>query len=116
MTDFDIEVTPKATQKALEFIAQEASIDGISVNDYMLRLSIEGGGCSGLRYNLFLEKVKNENDIALKKGDLSVVVDHVSQMYLNGVKLDYFEGMQGGFKITNPNESGSCGCGHSFNI
>lgn len=80
-----------------------------------LRISVTSGGCSGLQYSMALEETANGDDVILACGKVQVFVDPLSAPYLNGVKVDFLDGMEGsGFKFENPNAQNSCGCGSSF--
>ena len=104
-----LEMTDRAVSKVKELLAAESK-DG-----YGLRVAIHGGGCSGFQYGLTFENSERDNDNVLDIHGLRVFVDAMSGMYLDGVKIDYVETLEGsGFKIDNPNSSGTCGCGHSF--
>ncbi len=104
-----IEVTPQAIAKVKQLLVSE------SKEGYGLRVAIQGGGCSGFQYGLTFDNTQRPNDEVLEFDGLKVFVDAMSQMYLQGAKIDYLETLQGaGFKIDNPNSSGTCGCGHSF--
>ena len=104
-----IELTPQAVSKVKQLLASE------NKEGFGLRVAIQGGGCSGFQYGLTFEDTQRPNDQVLEVDGLKVFVDAMSQMYLQGVKIDYLETLQGsGFKIDNPNSSGTCGCGHSF--
>ena len=84
---------------------------------FALRVAVRGGGCSGFEYGLTFENEHGENDSVMEFGDLKVFVDAMSNMYLDGVKIDYLDSLQGaGFKIENPKATGTCGCGHSFSL
>ena len=116
MADF-LRISDKAVEKALKFIAEQAKEENTPIEKYCLRIYVEGGGCAGFQYGLSIDKVKNETDTIVKKGNLEVVVDAMSAMYLQGSEIDFVDGLYGsGFKIINPNASGSCGCGHSFSF
>src|SRR5262245_25779457 len=83
----------------------------------VLRVAIQGGGCSGFQYGLGFDSGAAEGDVELELGGVRVVVDPFSVPYLRGVTIDYLEGLQeSGFKIENPNAVSSCGCGHSFQV
>jgi iron-sulfur cluster assembly accessory protein len=80
-----------------------------------LRISVTGGGCSGLQYAMALEEAARDDDVVLACGAVSVFVDPLSAPYLNGVTVDFQDSMDGsGFKFQNPNAQNSCGCGSSF--
>ena len=84
---------------------------------YGLRVAVKGGGCSGFQYGLTWENEQKENDSILEFNGLRVFVDAMSNLYLDGVQIDYVDGLvDSGFKIENPNATGTCGCGHSFNV
>lgn len=104
-----LEMTDRAVTKVKELLAAE------SKEGYGLRVAIHGGGCSGFQYGLTFENQERDNDNVMEMNGLKVFVDAMSGMYLDGVKIDYVETLEGsGFKIDNPNSTGTCGCGHSF--
>jgi iron-sulfur cluster assembly protein len=106
-----LEMTDRAVSKVKELLAAESK-DGFG-----LRVAIHGGGCSGFQYGLTFENNQKENDNVMEIDGLKVFVDAMSGMYLDGVKIDYVETLEGsGFKIENPNSTGTCGCGHSFQV
>ncbi len=107
-----VHLTPKATEEVLKFMAAEK----VAVETGGLRISVLPGGCSGFKYSLNIEEAALEDDIVLEIGQIKVFVDGFSLPYLNGVKIDYLSSMQGsGFAFENPNATGGCGCGTSFN-
>jgi iron-sulfur cluster assembly accessory protein len=104
-----LQLTDKAVAKVKELVAAE------NKSGYGLRVAIHGGGCSGFQYSLTFENEERANDQIIECEGLKVYVDAMSGMYLDGVKIDYIDSLDGsGFKIDNPNSSGTCGCGHSF--
>jgi len=104
-----LQLTDKAVTKVKQLLEKESK-DG-----YGLRVAVKGGGCSGFTYALNFENEQRPNDQVLEFGGLRVYVDAMSGLYLDGVNIDYVESLEGsGFKIENPNSSGTCGCGHSF--
>jgi iron-sulfur cluster assembly accessory protein len=104
-----LQLTDKAVTKVKQLLEKESK-DG-----YGLRVAVKGGGCSGFTYALNFENEQRPNDQVLEFGGLRVFVDAMSGLYLDGVNIDYVESLEGsGFKIENPNSSGTCGCGHSF--
>ena len=83
----------------------------------VLRVAIQGGGCSGFEYALGFDRGAQEGDHEFECEGVSVVVDPFSAPYLMGARVDYLETIQeAGFKIENPNAASSCGCGHSFQV
>jgi iron-sulfur cluster assembly protein len=82
-----------------------------------LRLSVSDGGCSGLRYVLALENEPQPEDLTYEVEGVRVFVDRKSAPYLNGMQLDFVDGLHGaGFKFLNPNADRTCGCGSSFSV
>jgi iron-sulfur cluster assembly protein len=83
----------------------------------VLRIAIQGGGCSGFEYALGFDRGAQAGDAVLEFHDVTVVVDQFSAPYLQGSTIDFLEGLQeSGFKIENPNAVSACGCGHSFQV
>jgi iron-sulfur cluster assembly protein len=83
----------------------------------VLRLAIQGGGCSGFQYGLGFDAGSAEGDIELELEGVRVVVDPFSAPYLRGATIDFLNSIEeSGFKIDNPNAATSCGCGHSFTV
>jgi len=81
-----------------------------------LRISVKGGGCSGLSYNMDFDS-KQEKDHEFEVGGVKVFCDPKSYLYVNGLTLDYLDAlMNGGFKFINPNATGTCSCGESFKV
>ena len=82
-----------------------------------LRVAIVGGGCSGMSYKLDFDSITNDKDKIFTFGDVTVVVDPKSYLFLKGMTLDFSAGLNGrGFEFSNPNASKSCGCGSSFAV
>jgi iron-sulfur cluster assembly protein len=103
------------TDKALARIRVAIVKEGISPEEGGLRLGVQGGGCSGLSYNIRFDTQPRERDRVFQFGDVRVFVDPKSFIYLHGMILDYQETLiQQGFVFVNPNASKSCGCGTSF--
>ncbi len=83
----------------------------------VLRVAIQGGGCSGFEYALGFDRGAQTGDLELEFHGVTVVVDPFSAPYLQGSTIDFLEGLQeSGFKIENPNATSACGCGHSFQV
>jgi iron-sulfur cluster assembly protein len=103
------------TEKALTKVRSAMAKEGISAEQGGLRLGVQGGGCSGLSYNVRFDTQPRERDRIFQFSDIRVFVDPKSFIYLNGMTLDYQETlMQQGFVFVNPQASKSCGCGTSF--
>jgi len=110
MVDEIFIITDVAAQKIDEFALK-------TNNRPLLRVALEGGGCSGFLYNFSFEESALGDDVVFTKGAVSVVVDPLSLMYLMGSTLDYTESLSGsGFVLHNTNFKASCGCGKSFGI
>ncbi len=83
--------------------------------DLKLRVFVTGGGCSGFQYGFTFDEVANEDDTALEKNGVTLLIDPMSYQYLVGAEIDYTEGLEGAqFVIKNPNATSTCGCGSSF--
>ena len=107
-----LSLTPTAASKILELMAEEPEGDAT-----VLRVAIQGGGCSGFQYGLGFDRDAVEGDIESEQHGVRVVVDPFSAPYLQGATVDFINGLQeSGFKIENPNAVASCGCGHSFQV
>lgn len=105
----------EVTDKALERIRSAMAKEQVSPETGGLRLGVQGGGCSGLTYNIRFDSKPRERDRVFDYDGVRVFVDPKSFIYLNGMILDYQEGlMQQGFLFRNPNATKSCGCGTSF--
>lgn len=105
-----IELTPKAIEN-IKRIKLEQKI----TEEKILRVSVVGGGCSGLSYKLSFDIPDGVNDRLFTFGDVKVAVDQRSYLVLNGMTIDFTDGLEGsGFVFTNPNASKTCGCGTSF--
>jgi iron-sulfur cluster assembly protein len=110
--DTVITLTPTAASKIKQLMAEEPEGE-IAV----LRVAIQGGGCSGFQYGLGFDRAAIEGDLEFEQHGVHVVVDPFSAPYLRGAVVDFLEGLQeSGFKIENPNAVASCGCGHSFQV
>ena len=93
-------------------MAEEADGDSL-----VLRVAIQGGGCSGFQYGLGFDAGAAEGDVELVLEEIPVVVDPFSAPYLRGTTIDFLNTIEeSGFKIDNPNAVSSCGCGHSFQV
>jgi iron-sulfur cluster assembly accessory protein len=107
-----VSLTPVAAAKVKALMAEEPDGDTL-----VLRLAIQGGGCSGFQYGLGFDSGSAEGDIELDLEGVRVVVDPFSAPYLRGATIDFLNTIEeSGFKIDNPNAAASCGCGHSFTV
>jgi iron-sulfur cluster assembly protein len=103
-------VTEAAASKIKQLMAEEQDVS-------VLRVAIQGGGCSGFQYGLGFDRGAVEGDHELELHGVRVVVDPFSAPYLSGSTIDWLDGLQeSGFKIDNPQAVSSCGCGHSFQV
>jgi len=83
----------------------------------MLRVSVEGGGCSGFQYKFDMERAKADDDLVIARDGAVVLIDPVSVNYMAGSEIDFVEDLIGAsFKVKNPNATASCGCGTSFSL
>ncbi len=109
----DLNITDRAAAQIGKIIASEQAVDG----ELMLRIAVNGGGCSGFQYGFSLDDEVTGDDRVFSHGGVKVVVDEMSLELLDGAEIDYVTEMIGAaFKINNPNASSSCGCGSSFAI
>jgi iron-sulfur cluster assembly accessory protein len=101
------------TAKAVEMV--RAAIEQEGLAGHGIRVGVAGGGCSGFQYTMDFENDPKDGDVVLDQNGLKLFVDPMSAMYLQGVTVDYVQGLQGaGFKFINPNAKNTCGCGSSF--
>ena len=104
-----IKVSPSAAQKVSSLLTRQNRPQGV------LRVSVVGGGCSGLQYKMDLQDAPASRDILVESSGIRVVVDPKSALYVTGSELDYIDALtDGGFKVKNPNAATSCSCGESF--
>ena len=109
----DLTITPKAAEQ-LRTVAVTEQID---LENMLLRVSVIPGGCSGLTYELGWEKQPQAGDAQVSAGGFAVVVDQRSRLYLDGVELDFSDGLEGkGFHFSNPQAARTCACGESFGL
>lgn len=101
-------VTDRAARRIAEILRGEAA-------DSVLRVAVEGGGCSGFQYRFDIEPGGAPDDIVIEKAGAKVVIDPVSLQYLTGSRIDFVDELIGAaFRVDNPNATASCGCGTSF--
>ena len=90
-------------------------IDDEGNPELKLRVFVSGGGCSGFQYGFTFDEVTNDDDTAMEKNGVTLLIDAMSYQYLVGAEIDYTEGVEGAqFVIKNPNATSTCGCGSSF--
>ncbi|MBL8438017.1 MAG: iron-sulfur cluster insertion protein ErpA [Zoogloeaceae bacterium] len=103
--------TDSAANKVRELIEEEGNAE------LKLRVFVTGGGCSGFQYGFTFDEVVNDDDTALEKNGVTLLIDPMSYQYLVGAEIDYSEGLEGSqFVIRNPNATSTCGCGSSFSV
>src|ERR1044071_2759721 len=103
-----IKVTESAARRVTTLLQKQGRPMGV------LRVSVVGGGCSGLQYKMDLQDNPANRDFLVETSGVRVVVDPKSALYVTGSELDYLDALQGGFKVKNPNAATSCSCGESF--
>ena len=102
------------TERAARRIGQILKSEG---DGAMLRISVEGGGCSGFQYRFDVERTRADDDLLIARDGAVVVVDPASVPFLAGSEVDFVDDLIGAsFRVTNPNATASCGCGTSFSI
>jgi iron-sulfur cluster assembly accessory protein len=106
-----MKLSDTAAVKVKELLQREAP----EQVDLALRVAVQPGGCSGLRYALYFDDQIKETDQTTEFGDVRVVIDKMSAPYLSGAEIDYVDTLQqSGFTINNPNAQSTCACGDSF--
>ena len=105
-----IKVTERAARRIGEILRHESP-------GAMLRVSVEGGGCSGFQYRFDIERARAADDVVIERDGATVLVDQVSIGYLAGSEIDFVDDLIGAsFRVNNPHATASCGCGTSFSI
>ena len=106
----NVTVTERAVRRIGEILAREP-------NGTMLRVSVEGGGCSGFQYKFDMEQAQAPDDVLIGREGAHVLIDQISLGYLSGSEIDFVDDLIGAsFRINNPNAKASCGCGTSFTL
>ena len=109
-TGMKVDVTDAAAKRIAAIVAKETGKTA-------LRVSVEGGGCSGFSYKFDLVDGRNEDDVAIVRDGATVLIDELSLVYMGGSVIDFVDDLMGqSFQIKNPNAVASCGCGTSFSI
>jgi len=104
----NVTVSERAARKIGEILSREPT-------GTMLRVSVEGGGCSGFQYKFGTERAKADDDIVIERAGATVLIDPVSLDYMAGAEIDFVDDLIGSaFKVNNPKATASCGCGTSF--
>jgi iron-sulfur cluster assembly accessory protein len=107
--DVDLTLTESAIEQVKKLMARDQR------QGYGLRVAVADGGCSGYSYKLDFDNQQKSEDLILERNGVKVYVDRASVPYLAGTVIDFATGLYGGgFKFTNPNATGTCGCGTSF--
>lgn len=110
MTETPVTLSESAARRISEIVAGEPS-------NKLLRVSVEGGGCSGFQYKFDLVAESEPDDLVIERAGAKVLIDPVSVDYLAGSEIDFVDDLIGSsFKINNPNATAGCGCGTSFTI
>jgi iron-sulfur cluster assembly accessory protein len=110
MTTKHLSVSERAARRIARILEAEP-------HGSMLRISVEGGGCSGFQYRFAFDTARNPDDVAVTSQGATVLVDETSLELMGGAELDYVEDLIGSaFKINNPNAVAACGCGTSFTV
>ena len=105
-----VTVSPRAAARIAKILAKEPA-------GAMLRVAVNGGGCSGFQYDFSIDTSRNDNDLAIEKDGVTVLVDETSLEFMRGAEIDFADELIGAaFKINNPNATASCGCGTSFSV
>ncbi|MBI4392677.1 MAG: iron-sulfur cluster assembly accessory protein [Euryarchaeota archaeon] len=108
-THVDLNITPKASEELKKLMTAQGKAD------QALRVSVLPGGCSGFQYGLSFAAAPSDGEVVIEQAGVKLIVHEQDVEILNGIKLDYIDTlMGGGFKISNPNATESCGCGKSF--
>ncbi len=106
----NVTISESAAKRIGSILAKEGE-------DAMLRVSVEGGGCSGFQYKFDIAREKAADDTLVTREGARVVIDETSGQFLNGAEIDYVDDLIGAsFRVNNPNASASCGCGTSFSV
>src|SRR3954471_18010132 len=105
-----VEMTDRAARRIQEIMAAEPA-------GSMLRISVNGGGCSGFQYAFDVDRSAQDDDVVVERDGARVLVDAVSLQYMDGSVIDFVDDLMGqSFQIRNPHATASCGCGTSFSV
>lgn len=110
MAEATVSITQRAAQRVAQILTKEAP-------GAMLRVAVNGGGCSGFQYSFDIDAERQPDDLVLERDGVGVLIDPVSLGFLGGAKIDFIDDLIGqSFRIDNPNAKSSCGCGVSFSL
>ncbi|MBD9386746.1 iron-sulfur cluster insertion protein ErpA [Rhizobium sp. CG4] len=110
MTQIDVTLSESAAKRIAEIVSADAGKQA-------LRVSVEGGGCSGFSYKFDLEDTQADDDVVIERDNAKVLIDSMSLIYMAGSEIDFVDNLLGqSFQIKNPNAVASCGCGTSFSV
>jgi iron-sulfur cluster assembly accessory protein len=105
-----VTVTDRAAKRIAAILAREPA-------GSMLRVAVNGGGCSGFQYDFSITTERNDDDLVIEKNGVAVLVDEMSLPFMSGAEVDFADEIIGAaFRINNPNATASCGCGTSFSV
>lgn len=105
-----VSVSARAAARIAKILAKEPA-------GAMLRVAVNGGGCSGFQYDFEITRQKNPDDLVIEKDGVTVLVDETSLEFMRGAEIDFADELIGAaFKVNNPNATSSCGCGTSFSV
>ena len=105
-----VTVSPRAARRIGDILKGEPA-------GSMLRVSVEGGGCSGFQYKFGIERSRADDDLVISRDGVTVLVDPISVNYMKGSEIDFVDDLIGAsFKVKNPNAAAGCGCGTSFSL
>ena len=109
-TAMPVTVSARAAKRIGEILKAESQ-------PAMLRVAVTGGGCSGFQYNFAIDDARLDDDLAVERDGVTVLIDPVSLDFLKGAEIDFVDDLIGAsFKVNNPNATASCGCGTSFSV
>lgn len=110
MENIDVTLSESAAKRIAEIV-------GADSGKQALRVSVEGGGCSGFSYKFDLADAAQDDDVVIARGSAKVLIDSLSLVYMAGSEIDFVDNLLGqSFQIKNPNAVASCGCGTSFSV
>lgn len=110
MTTTSVTVTERAAHRINEIVANESA-------NKLLRVSVEGGGCSGFQYKFGFDEAPADDDLVIRRDSAAILIDAISLQFIGGSQIDFVDELIGqSFKIANPNAKASCGFGTSFTL